>query len=108
MKRVSFQGELGAYSESAAISFFNEKIETYILLDEFKAIEKSRAFKDDHFFMVKDPKHRIESFHYTAWSKHSSIALSIAAIALIGVVTIVFLYLLIPASEREAILSIRY
>ena len=30
-------------------------------------------FKDDHFFMVKDPKHRIESFHYTAWSKHSQL-----------------------------------
>ena len=28
MKRVSFQGEHGAYSESAAISFFKEKIET--------------------------------------------------------------------------------
>lgn len=28
MIRVSFQGERGAYSEAAAISFFNEKIET--------------------------------------------------------------------------------
>lgn len=28
MKRVAFQGEHGAYSESASISFFNEKIET--------------------------------------------------------------------------------
>ncbi len=28
MKRVAFQGEHGAYSESAAISFFKEKIET--------------------------------------------------------------------------------
>ena len=28
MKRVSFQGERGAYSESAAISFFKEEIET--------------------------------------------------------------------------------
>ncbi len=28
MIRVSFQGERGAYSEAAAISFFSEKIET--------------------------------------------------------------------------------
>ena len=30
----------------------------------------SSIFKDDNFFIVKDPKHKIESFHYTAWSKH--------------------------------------
>ena len=28
MKRVSFQGERGAYSEAAAMAFFNDKIET--------------------------------------------------------------------------------
>ena len=30
-------------------------------------------FKDEHFFIVKDPKHKIESFHYTAWSKHTDL-----------------------------------
>ena len=30
-------------------------------------------FKDEHFFIVKDPKHKIESFHYTAWSKNTDL-----------------------------------
>jgi len=28
MKRISFQGERGAYSESASVSFFEDEIET--------------------------------------------------------------------------------
>jgi hypothetical protein len=32
--------------------------------------EDTSIFKDDHFFIVKDPKHKIESFHYTAWIKY--------------------------------------
>ena len=32
--------------------------------------EDNSIFKDDHFFIMKDPKHKIESFHYTAWSKY--------------------------------------
>jgi m7GpppX diphosphatase len=35
--------------------------------------ECSCAFKDDNFYIVKDPKHRINSFHYTAWAKDNTI-----------------------------------
>lgn len=38
----------------------------YIPLD---VNDSNCIFKDNHFYLVKDPKHKIESFHYTAWSK---------------------------------------
>ena len=41
MKRVSFQGEHGAYSESAAISFFKEKIDTIPCTTFFDALEST-------------------------------------------------------------------
>jgi len=36
-------------------------------------INSKCIFKDDNFFIVKDPKHKIESFHYTAWSKNTDL-----------------------------------
>ena len=39
MKRVSFQGEPGAYSEAAAVSFFDDKIKT-IPCPTFASIKK--------------------------------------------------------------------
>ena len=42
MTRVSFQGERGAYSEAAAISFFNEKIETVPLSTFAEVLESTQ------------------------------------------------------------------
>ncbi len=42
MIRVSFQGERGAYSEAAAISFFNEKIEAVPLLTFADVLESTQ------------------------------------------------------------------
>ena len=41
MKRVSFQGEHGAYSESAAISFFKEEIETIPCPTFFESLQNT-------------------------------------------------------------------
>ena len=35
--------------------------------------EKNSILKDNHFYLVKDPKHKLESFHYTAWCKDPNI-----------------------------------
>ncbi len=43
MIRVSFQGERGAYSEAAAISFFNEKIETVPLPTFADVLESTQS-----------------------------------------------------------------
>ena len=48
MIRVSFQGERGAYSEAAAISFFDEKIESVPLLTFADVIEQTENEKTDY------------------------------------------------------------
>jgi prephenate dehydratase len=48
MIRVSFQGERGAYSEAAAISFFNEKIETVPLPTFAEVLESTLNDKTEY------------------------------------------------------------
>ncbi|QUC64426.1 prephenate dehydratase [Nitrosopumilus sp. K4] len=47
MKRVSFQGERGAYSEAAAKSFFDEEIETVPLATFAEVLESTKNNKTD-------------------------------------------------------------
>lgn len=35
--------------------------------------DRNSILKDDYFYLVKDPKHKLESFHYTAWCKDANI-----------------------------------
>lgn len=48
MIKVSFQGERGAYSEAAAISFFNEKIETIPLPTFAEVLESTQNNQTDY------------------------------------------------------------
>ena len=48
MIRVSFQGERGAYSEAAAVAFFNEKIETIPLPTFANALENTQNDKSEY------------------------------------------------------------
>ena len=48
MIRVSFQGERGAYSDAAALSFFNEKIETIPLTTFANALENTQNDKSEY------------------------------------------------------------
>ena len=48
MIKVSFQGERGAYSEAAAISFFNEKIETLPLPTFAEVLENTQNNKTEY------------------------------------------------------------
>ena len=48
MIRVSFQGERGAFSEAAAISFFNETIETIPLPTFADVLESSENDKTEY------------------------------------------------------------
>ena len=48
MIRVSFQGERGAYSEAAAISFFSEKIETVPLPTFAEVLESTQSGKTEY------------------------------------------------------------
>lgn len=48
MTRVSFQGERGAYSEAAATSFFDEKIETVSLATFAEVLESTTNDKTDY------------------------------------------------------------
>ncbi len=48
MIRVSFQGERGAYSEAAAISFFNEKIETNPFPTFYEVLESTAKKNTDY------------------------------------------------------------
>jgi len=48
MIRVSFQGERGAYSEAAALAFFNEKIETIPLPTFANVLENTQNDKSEY------------------------------------------------------------
>ena len=48
MTSVSFQGESGAYSEAAALSFFDKKIETIPLLTFSDVLEYTKNDKTDY------------------------------------------------------------
>jgi len=48
MKRISFQGEPGAYSEAAAISFFGENVETIPLSTFAEVLEHTSSGKADY------------------------------------------------------------
>ena len=58
MKRVSFQGEHGAYSESAANSFFKEKIDAIPCTTFFDALEST--IKDKTEFSVLPVENSLE------------------------------------------------
>jgi len=48
MKRVSFQGEPGAYSEAAAVSFFDDKIKTIPCPTFAKVLKNTEDNEDDY------------------------------------------------------------
>ena len=51
MKRVSFQGERGAYSEAASISFFGNEIETIPCFTFADALKNTENDKSDYFIL---------------------------------------------------------
>ena len=48
MTRVSFQGERGAYSEAAAISFFSDDVETVPLPTFAEVLESTSSEKTEY------------------------------------------------------------
>lgn len=48
MTRVAYQGEPGAYSQSAAFSFFKESIETVPCPTFYEALESTETGKTDY------------------------------------------------------------
>ena len=48
MKRVSFQGESGAYSEAAAVSFFDDKIKTIPSTTFAKVLKNTEDNESDY------------------------------------------------------------
>jgi len=55
MKRISFQGERGAYSEATAISFFGENVETIPLPTFAEVLEHTSSGKADYSIFYIDP-----------------------------------------------------
>src|SRR3990170_400999 len=97
MIHVSFQGERGAYSEAAALSFFGEKIETvplptflevlkntqndkteYSILPIENSIEGSVGESNDLLYLttlnvVGEIYHRIKQGQYSMYSEQASL-----------------------------------